>query len=171
MVEERHEQNSTNYSTSPQHAQHEIGSTANLFQSKAANESKKVQLLKDFAKPLQSYPLVESSKTRYKNDGLLYRKGIPTPFSGRLFERNSLGISTLEASFLDGQPHGQQVRRYPNGAISMEAVFDRGVLTGIKTRWWKNGQIREEEYWDGGNYRGKKSWDDNGRVIKEERVR
>ena len=113
MVEERHEQNST----SPRHAHHEICLTANLFQSKTANESKKEQLLKDFAKPLQSYPLVESSKTRYKNDGLLYRKGIPTPFSGRLFERNSLGISTLEASFLEGQPHGQKVRRYPNGAI------------------------------------------------------
>ena len=171
MVEERPEQNSTNYSSSPQYAQHEIGPTANLFQNKAANESRKKQLLEDFAKPLQSYPLVESSMTKYENDGLLYRKGIPTPFSGRLVERNSLGTSTLEASFLDGHPHGQQVRRHPNGSISMEAVFDRGVLTGIKTRWWKNGQIREEEYWDGGNYRGKKSWDVSGRVIKEERVR
>ena len=36
---------------------------------------------------------------------------------------------------------------------------------------WENGQIREEEYWDGGNYRGSKNWDDNGRVVKEERVR
>ena len=171
MVEERPEQNSTNYPTSSEHAQQQIGSLANLFQNKAANESKKEQLLKDFTKPLQSYPLVESSMTKYENDGLLYRKGIPTPFSGRLVERNPLGISTLEASFLDGYPHGQQVRRYPDGTMSMEAIFDRGVLTGIKTRWWKNGQIREEEYWDGGNYRGKKSWDDNGRVIKEERVR
>ena len=171
MVEERPEQNSTNNLPSSQYAQHVMGSSVNLLQNKAANESRKKQLLEDFAKPLQSYPLVESSKTKYENDGLLYRKGIPTPFSGRLVERNSLGISTLEASFLDGHPHGQQIRRHPNGSISMEAVFDRGVLTGIKTRWWKNGQIREEEYWDGGNYRGKKSWDDRGRVIKEERVR
>ena len=171
IVEERPEQNSTTYPTSPNSAQHEIGTTANLFQSKAVTELKKKKLLKDFVKPLKSYPLVESSMTKYKDDGLLYRKDIPTPFSGRLVERNSLGISTLEASFLDGYPHGEQIRRYGNGAISMEAIFDRGVLTGIKTRWWENGQIREEEYWDDGNYRGRKSWDDNGRVLKEERVR
>ena len=171
MVDERPEKNSTSYPTNPNDTRREIATTANLFQSKAATESKKKELLEDFVKPLQSYPLVESSMTKYEKDGLLYREGISTPFSGRLVERNSLGISTLEASFLDGYPHGQQIRRYEDGAISMEAVFDRGVLTGIKTRWWENGKIREEEYWDGGNYRGRKIWDDNGRVIKEERVR
>ena len=55
-------------------------------------------------------------------------------------ERSPKGEVLLEASYLDGLPHGQQLRRFPDGAPALEAIFDRGVLSGVKTRWWTNGR-------------------------------
>ena len=31
--------------------------------------------------------------------------------------------------------------------------------------------IKEEEYWDNGEYQGRRLWDENGRLIKEERTK
>ena len=61
-----------------------------------------------------------------------------------------------------------QVKFFESGNRALEASFDQGVLSGVKTRWWKNGAVREEEYWDGGEYKGRKLWDETGRLIREE---
>ena len=83
----------------------------------------KEKLLEDFEKPLYSYPLINSSSAIYGNDGLLYRKGIDIPFSGRLVDISDSGICLLEVSFLDGQPHGQQIRKNDDGIVLMEAFL------------------------------------------------
>ncbi len=127
-------------------------------------------ILRDFEKPLKSYPLIDSSGSEYRSDGLFYRKGIEEPFTGRLEERTENGEIALEASYLEGQPHGVQIRRHDNGQVAMEAIFDHGVLTGLKSCWWPNGRLREEEYWNNGVYKGKRTWDEEGRLSKEERV-
>ena len=131
----------------------------------------KEKLLEDFEKPLYSYPLINSSSAIYGKDGLLYRKGIDIPFSGRLVDISDAGICLLEVSFLDGQPHGQQIRKNDDGIVLMEAFFSHGSLVGIKTKWWPSGMIKEEEYWDSGEYQGRRLWDENGRLIKEERTK
>ncbi|MEK9772562.1 MAG: hypothetical protein VW576_03250 [Opitutae bacterium] len=138
---------------------------------KKTNAERKNELLADFEKPLQTYPQIRSSMAVYGDDGLLYRKGIDTPFSGRLIDLSREGVALLEVSFLEGQPHGLQARRNEDGSLAMEAIFDHGVLTGIKTRWWPSGLVKEEEYWDDGTYKGRCMWDESGRMVKEERVR
>ena len=136
-----------------------------------AKKEIKNELLKDFDKPLSSYPLIDSSKASYKKNGLLYREDIDTPFTGRLIDKNGEGIAILEVSFLDGQPHGQQIRRNDDGKIAMEAFFEHGTLSGIKTKWWSNGLIKEEEFWENGNYKGRCIWDESGRLLKSERAK
>jgi antitoxin component YwqK of YwqJK toxin-antitoxin module len=74
----------------------------------------------------------------------------------------------MDSSYMEGQPHGMQVRYYDNGLPALEASFDQGRLSGIKSRWWENGLIREEEYWSEGKYRGRRLWDESGRLTKEE---
>ena len=142
-----------------------------VVQKSGAKEVIKNELLKDFDKPLSSYPLIDSTIAAYKKDGLLYRDDIQDPFTGRLIDKNKNGVDVLEVSFLHGQPHGQQIRRNDDGTIVMEAFFEHGTLSGIKTKWWPNGRIKEEEYWQNGNYKGRCIWDENGRLVKEERVK
>lgn len=131
----------------------------------------KSKLLKEFEKPLRSYPKIKSSMATYAKDGLLYRNGIDAPFSGRLVDESKDGIVLFEASFLEGVPHGAHIRRNPQNNIIMEAFFDHGVLSGVKTKWWPNGLVNEEEYWYDGSYKGKKVWDEDGRLLKDERVK
>jgi antitoxin component YwqK of YwqJK toxin-antitoxin module len=99
---------------------------------------------------------------------LVYRKGIETPFTGRIIDRFESGEIKMDSSYMEGQPHGMQVRYYDNGQPALEASFDQGRLSGIKSRWWENGLIREEEYWSEGKYRGRRLWDESGRLTKEE---
>ena len=127
-------------------------------------------ILEDFEKPLWTYPSIKSEESFRSAEGVLFRKGIDKPFTGRVVERSPKGEVLLEASYLDGLPHGQQLRRFPDGAPALEAIFDRGVLSGVKTRWWTNGEIREEEYWSDGEFRGRRLWDDQGRLLKEEMI-
>ena len=74
----------------------------------------------------------------------------------------------MDSSYLEGQPHGTQLRYFQNGKPALEATFDNGRLSGIKSRWWESGLFREEEYWSDGNYRGRRLWDESGRLTKEE---
>ena len=76
----------------------------------------------------------------------------------------------MESYYLEGLPHGQQLRRFENGNPALEAIFDNGVLSGVKSKWWENGNIREEEYWSEGEFFGRRLWDESGRMIREELV-
>lgn len=126
------------------------------------------EILADFEKPLISYPSIRSSESNTGTDGLVYREGIETPFTGRIIDRFEAGGIRLDSSYLDGQPHGMQVRYYENGKPALEATFDNGRLSGIKSRWWENGMLREEEYWSEGKYQGRRLWDEVGRLTTEE---
>lgn len=131
-------------------------------------DRKKEEILADYDKPLVSYPAISSNESSTGTDGLVYREGIETPFTGRIIDRFESGEIKMDSSYLDGQPHGMQVRYYGNGKPALEASFDNGRLSGIKSRWWENGLIREEEYWSEGKYRGRRLWDESGRLTKEE---
>jgi len=135
------------------------------------NKGVSKKILNEFEKPLHTYPLLDHTMVEYGKDGLLYRKGVDGPFSGRMIHMGQGGDSILEASFLDGRPHGAQIRKNKDGRVIMEAWMDRGVLTGVKTKWWDDGRVREEEYWENGSYRGRSIWDESGRLVKEERAR
>jgi len=123
-----------------------------------------------FPKPVDSYPIVESSTTAYQKNGLLYRIGFDQPFTGLVKEVSDGGILMMQCTFLNGMPHGKMNRFAPDGNILMEALFVQGVLSGTRTKWWENGQLKEEEYWGDGEYQGRTNWDNSGRLIKREVV-
>ena len=135
-----------------------------------SKDRERSQIVKDFPKPLRSYPLVQGDDVESHNGGILFRKNIDRPFTGRLVEKYPDGTISLESTYLDGLPHGQQLRRFKNGKPALEAIFDKGILSGIKSKWWENGNIREEEYWSEGKFHGRRLWDENGRMIREELV-
>lgn len=124
----------------------------------------------EFPKPINSYPIIESSLTTYKKDGLLYRNGVKHPFTGRVHELHNDGNLLMVCSFLNGKPHGMMQRLAPNGHVLMEAIFANGVLSGVRSKWWENGQLKEKEYWGDGQYKGRTNWDESGRLIKREVV-
>lgn len=130
----------------------------------------KPDIMKDFEKPLRTYPTIQSNEVEMDKNGLLYRKGLQNPFTGRLIELYKDGSLSVESSYLEGLPHGRQLRFFPDGNPALEAIFDNGILVGVKTKWWKNGKVREEEYWSEGEYRGRKMWDQFGRLSREELV-
>ena len=146
-------------------ANKQIESNSTRFISK---DRKTEEILADYDKPLVSYPAISSNESSTGTDGLVYREGIETPFTGRIIDRFESGKIKMDSSYLEGQPHGMQVRYYDNGKPALEASFDNGRLSGIKSRWWENGLIREEEYWSEGKYRGRRLWDESGRLTKEE---
>ncbi len=135
-----------------------------------SNDRTEEEIINDFPKPINTYPLIEKKDVEILNGGILYRKNIDRPFTGRMFEKYADGSIALESSYLDGLPHGQQLRRFESGKPALEAVFDQGVLSGVKTKWWENGKIREEEYWSEGEFFGRRLWDQEGRMIREELV-
>jgi hypothetical protein len=135
------------------------------------NKDVSEKILNEFEKPLHTYPLIEHTMAEYGKDGLLYRKGVSGPFSGRMIHSDQAGNSILEASFLDGRPHGRQIRKNEGGLVLMEAWMDRGVLSGVKTKWWENGKVHEKEYWEDGSYQGRSIWDESGRLLRQERSR
>lgn len=137
------------------------------FESK---DRKEEEIIRDFQKPIQSYPSIGREEVEMLDGGTLFRKGIDRPYTGRILEKFEDGTVALESSYLDGLPHGQQLRRFRNGNIALEAIFDKGVLSGIKTKWWETGIVREEEYWSEGKFYGRRLWDESGRLVKEELV-
>ena len=136
-----------------------------------SNEKLVEELQKNFDKPLKSYPLLDIGMIRYSKSGLVYRIDMDETFTGRVQKKDEKGMVQFQASFLNGVPHGLHLRRFDNGKLSMESIFDRGILTGIKKSWWSSGSLKEEEYWHNGTYRGRTTWDEEGRQIRTEWVR
>jgi hypothetical protein len=136
-----------------------------------SNERLVEELQKSFGKPLKSFPLLDIEMIRYSKSGLAYRMDMDEPFTGRIQKKDKKGMVQFQASFLKGVPHGLHLRRFDNGKLSMQTIFDRGILTGVKKSWWSSGSPKEEEYWHNGTYMGRTTWDEEGRQIRTEWVR
>ena len=129
-----------------------------------------IQLFNDFEKPITFYPVIVSTDGEYRQDNLFYRKGVNTPFSGKVVEYHKGGKKKSESIFYRGVPHGPQRTFYQNKIKSSEIIYDLGIMSGVHSKWWSNGKIKEEEYWSGGEYFGGKTWDGTGRLIRQIRV-
>jgi hypothetical protein len=128
-------------------------------------------IMNDFAGPIDTYPVIDQGETLVRKNGRTYRRGLEDePFSGTVVETFADGSLSLSTTFFEGKPHGFQKRNFPNGVLAMEVFFDKGVLAGTKTKRWRNGQIREEEYWSDGKFKGRRLWDPEGRLTREEMV-
>ena len=73
-------------------------------------------------KPIVSYPAITSAESKLGEGGLVYRDGIETPFTGRIIDRFENGDIQMDSSYLEGQPHGVQVRYYKNGKPALRLL-------------------------------------------------
>lgn len=126
-----------------------------------------IQILNDFEKPLNYFPIINSEDGEYGEGGRFYRVGVEGPFSGRVITRDAAGHILAESIFHKGIPHGPHRKFYENGEKAAEIIFDQGTISSVQSKWWENGQIKEEEYWSGGQYYGSRLWDEGGRLIRQ----
>jgi hypothetical protein len=154
-----------------------LGEPANLNPSPRSDDSfassdrRLIEIMGDFTGPIDTYPVVDQEETIVRQNGRTYRRGLEDePFNGTVVETFPDGSLSLSTTFYQGKPHGFQKRNFPNGTLAMEVFFDKGILSGTKTKKWRNGQIREEEYWSGGKFKGRRLWDAEGRLTREEMV-
>jgi hypothetical protein len=137
----------------------------------ASSDRKLEEIMEDFAGSIETFPMVDQGETIMKKNGRLYRRGVEDdPFTGTVVEAFPDGSLSLITTFYQGKPHGFQKRSFPDGAMASEIFFDKGILSGTKSKWWKSGHVREEEYWSDGKFRGRRLWDETGRLIREEIV-
>ena len=129
------------------------------------------EIMGDFAGPIDTYPVIDQDETVVRQNGRTYRRGLEDePFNGTVVETFPDGSLSLSTTFYQGKPHGYQKRNFPDGTLALEVFFDKGILSGTKTKRWRNGQIREEEYWSDGKFKGRRLWDAEGRLTREEMV-
>jgi len=129
------------------------------------------EIMEDFAGPIDTYPVIDQDETVVRQNGRTYRRGLEDePFNGTVVETFPDGSLSLSTTFYQGKPHGFQKRNFPDGTLALEVFFDKGILSGTKTKRWRNGQIREEEYWSEGKFKGRRLWDSEGRLTREEMV-
>lgn len=124
-----------------------------------------------FHRPAGDLPVIETNQTRLGGDGLLYTGGVEgPPFTGKVRELFADGRPSFESTYLNGNLHGRQLRWHENGYLAVDALFEEGRIVGVKRRWWPDGRKREEEYWSNGRFRGRRLWDEDGQLMREELV-
>ena len=129
------------------------------------------EIMRDFGKSLSSLPVLDANQSVTGKDGKIYFPGEKgSLFTGKLRELYPDGRPAFESSYLEGVPHGNQLRWHESGHLALESLFENGRLVGMKTRWWPDGRKREEEYWSDGRFRGRRLWDSDGRLTREELV-
>ena len=60
------------------------------------------KILEDFDRPLDSYPRITKEESFKDNQGIVYRKGLDEPFTGRLIEYYENGKTSLSSTYLEG---------------------------------------------------------------------
>ena len=129
------------------------------------------EIMRDFGQPISALPVMDSNQSVLGKDGKVYFPGEEGAlFTGKLRELYPDGRPAFESSYLEGVPHGNQLRWHESGHLALESLFEHGRLVGMKTRWWPDGRKREEEYWSDGRFRGRRLWDSDGRLTREELV-
>ena len=129
------------------------------------------EIMRDFGQPISTLPVMDSNQSVLGQDGKVYfPDGEGGLFTGKLRELYPDGRPAFESSYLEGVPHGNQLRWHESGHLALESLFEHGRLVGVKTRWWPDGRKREEEYWSDGRFRGRRLWDSDGRLTREELV-
>ena len=127
------------------------------------------EIMRDFGQPISTLPVMDSNQSVLGQDGKVYfPDGEGGLFTGKLRELYPDGRPAFESSYLEGVPHGNQLRWHESGHLALESLFEHGRLVGVKTRWWPDGRKREEEYWSDGRFRGRRLWDSLGRLTREE---
>ncbi len=90
------------------------------------------------------------------------------PFTGLAVEYWPNGKKKVEVDYLDGKPHGREIRWYENGRKKSEIECREGVAHGKAVSWYGNGRKESEAQWDDGKRQGRSAWwYENGQMGEE----
>ena len=125
----------------------------------------------DFAGPIDTYPVIDQDETVVRQNGRTYRRGLEDePFNGTVVETFPDGSLSLSTTFYQGKPHGFQ-----KGTSQTEIWLWRFFSTREffpEPRPEDGGTVKsgKEEYWSRGKFKGRRLWDAEGRLTREEMV-
>lgn len=77
-------------------------------------------------------------------DGLFYKTGVNTPFTGQCYTLYETGEKGLGGNIKNGIKDGDWIWWYKNGNKKRFAHFVDGLLEGKSTYWYKTGIIKSE---------------------------
>jgi antitoxin component YwqK of YwqJK toxin-antitoxin module len=92
-----------------------------------------------------------------------FEAGIEVGVQERFHENGTL---ESKVTYLAGEPHGESIEHYANGAKREIATYENGQLVGTLQEWFPNGQLRREIVVEGENRRSK-VWYSNGKLESE----
>ena len=85
---------------------------------------------------------IASSQLQNRN-GIYYRMGSETPYTGRVVVKYSNGHKWEESTYKDGMLNGPYTKWRENGQKSSEWTYKDGKVEGTVTEWDNNGNIRK----------------------------
>jgi len=93
---------------------------------------------------------IDVEQTERRQDGLIYKLGSDTPFSGLIREVYSRKKKKSEVHYVDGKPAGLTTRWWANGEMQFSGSFESGRPAGLRTDYYQDGQKKTEaNYVDG----------------------
>ena len=124
----------------------------------------------DETKPkLQSVNYGELRLRGSLTEGIIYRKGSDTPYTGKAFEFYDNGQKEFEQYYKEGKEDGLSVWWYRNGQKQIEQNFKDGILDGLQVQWHRNGQKAVEGNFKDGKMQGLWiAWHNNGQKRNED---
>ena len=124
----------------------------------------------DETKPkLQSVNYGELRRRGGLTEGIIYRKGSDTPYTGKAFEFYDNGQKEFEEYYKEGKLDGLNVWWYRNGQKQIEQNFKDGILDGLQVQWHENGQKAVEGKFKDGKMQGLWiAWHNNGQKRNED---
>lgn len=103
-----------------------------------------------------------------QREGVFFRVGAATPFTGVVTDHFTGGPLKLRSAVVDGRLHGESSGWFTNGLPELREHFQHGLPHGLRTTWHPNGQKRSEGRLVAGQQHGLyRQWDENGTLVVE----
>lgn len=105
-------------------------------------------------------------------DGVWYRTGQATPFSGVIVDHYESGARKWRCEVVQGLVHGVTEGWFTNGQLQVTEHFSAGVSSGLRTKWHPNGRKLSEVMIVHGKLEGTfRRWTEDGKLSEEIEMR
>jgi antitoxin component YwqK of YwqJK toxin-antitoxin module len=111
---------------------------------------------------------IDDTETEYI-DGNPTRMWEGEPFTGVAFEVMN-GQVIEEVSYLDGTVHGSAQSWYPSGRLESVSEHKSNLHHGPFKTFYENGSLRSEGIFELGRAIWRKTWDEDGHLVSEEKI-
>lgn len=108
-------------------------------------------------------PNLDDRVEKYFEDSLAVKDLEGSLLNGAAIGYYENGNPQIQASFLDGMPHGELIRYHENGNMEFKISFDNGTPIGEQRMYYKTGQLMSSLPIHDGKYHGVgEFFDENG---------